>query len=70
MSLQVLCYVEIQNTQWFCLYVRTLSVLWRKYKHNCTADEGNSNRHKISEACGVLVCLKRQKLEKNRELRK
>lgn len=31
MSLHVLCYVEIQNTQWLCLYVRTLAVLWRKH---------------------------------------
>lgn len=39
MSLQVLCYVEIQNTQWLCLYVHTLLVLKRKYnKHSCTAD--------------------------------
>ena len=32
MSLQVLCDVEIQYTQWLCLNVDTLWVLKRKYK--------------------------------------
>lgn len=30
-SLQVLCYVEIQDTQWLSLYVHTLLVLRRKH---------------------------------------
>lgn len=36
-SLQVLCDVEIQNTQRLCLDVHTLSVLWKKYNKQAQA---------------------------------